>query len=52
MAKQTSMNVVLDLGANIDCNEQNLIDFAEMGSLYIKLYFQINYQSIFIECWI
>ena len=33
------MNVVLDLGANIECNEQNLIDFAELGSaLYKSLY--------------
>ena len=28
------MNVVLDLGANIECNEQNLIDFAELGSAF------------------
>ena len=26
------MSVVLDLGANIDCNDKNLIDFAIMGS--------------------
>ncbi len=33
------MNVVLDLGANIDCNEKNLIDFSIMGSsLYKALY--------------
>ncbi len=33
------MNVVLDLGANIECDENNLIDFAEMGSaLYKSLY--------------
>ena len=32
-------NVVLDLGANIECNEKNLIDFAELGSaLYKSLY--------------
>ena len=36
---QNGMNVVLDLGANIECNEQNLIDFAELGSaLYKSLY--------------
>ncbi len=36
---KTGMNVVLDLGANIDCNEQNLIDFSELGSaLYKSLY--------------
>ena len=33
------MNVVLDLGANIECDEDNLIDFAELGSaLYKALY--------------
>ena len=30
------MNVVLDLGANIECNDQNLIDFAELGSALFK----------------
>ena len=33
---QNGMNVVLDLGANIECNEQNLIDFAELGSALFK----------------
>ena len=33
------MNVVLDLGANIECTEDNLVDFAELGSaLYKSLY--------------
>ena len=33
------MNIVLDLGANIECNENNLVDFSEMGSaLYKSLY--------------
>ena len=36
---QNNMNVVLDLGANIECNEKNLVDFACMGSAF--------YQSIF-----
>ena len=36
---QTGMNVVLDLGANIECSDQNLVDFAELGSaLYKSLY--------------
>ena len=30
------MSVVLDLGANIECNEKNLIDFSEMGSALYK----------------
>ena len=33
------MNVVLDLGANIECNEKNLIDFACMGSALSKSLF-------------
>ena len=33
---QTGVNVVLDLGANIECNDQNLIDFAELGSALFK----------------
>jgi len=34
-----NMNVVLDLGANVECGEKNLIDFSEMGSaLYQSLY--------------
>ena len=36
---EKNMNVVLDLGANIECNEKNLIDFSEMGSaLFQSLY--------------
>ena len=33
---QNGMNVVLDLGANIECNDQNLIDFAELGAALFK----------------
>ena len=33
------MNVVLDLGANIDCNDQNLVEFAELGSALFKSLF-------------
>ena len=36
---QKGLNVVLDLGANIECNEQNLIDFAELGSALFKSLF-------------
>ena len=36
---QNGMNVVLDLGANIECNEDNLIDFAELGSALYKSIF-------------
>ena len=33
------MNVVLDLGANIECSEKNLIDFSIMGSSLYKALF-------------
>ena len=36
---QNNMTVVLDLGANIDCNEKNLVDFACMGSALFKSLF-------------
>ncbi len=36
---QYGTNVVLDLGANIECNEDNLVDFAELGSALYKSLF-------------
>ena len=37
------MNVVLDLGANIECNDKNLLDFSYMGAaLYKALYPEIE----------
>jgi len=39
---QKDMNLVLDLGANIECNEKNLIDFACMGSALSKSLFNIE----------
>ena len=36
---QDGINVVLDLGANIECNDQNLVDFAELGSALFKALF-------------
>jgi len=33
------MSVVLDLGANIECDENNLIDFSEMGAALYKSIF-------------
>ena len=36
---QNGMNIVLDLGANIECNEKNLVDFASMGSILFKSLF-------------
>ena len=34
-----NMNVVLDLGANIECNEKNMTDFACMGAALFKSLF-------------
>ena len=33
---KSNMNVVLDLGANIECDKKNLCDFASMGSALFK----------------
>ena len=43
---QNDMNVVLDLGANIECNEKNLTDFACMGSALFKSLFDNNRPKI------
>jgi len=37
---QNNLNVVLDLGANIECDEKNLTDFACMGSALFKSLFE------------
>ena len=42
---QKGMNVVLDLGANIECNDQNLVDFAELGSALLNLCFRMKNQK-------
>ena len=36
---KNGVNVVLDLGANIDCDEKNLVDFAELGAALHKSLF-------------
>jgi len=46
-----NLNVVLDLGANIECDEKNLVDFAELGSaLYKSFISKYDTKVIFIEC--
>jgi len=34
-----NMNVVLDLGANVECDDRNLVDFSEMGAALYKALF-------------
>lgn len=36
---EKNMNVVLDLGANVECDDKNLIDFSEMGAALYKALF-------------
>ena len=43
---QNNMNVVLDLGANIECDEKNLTDFACMGSALFRSLFENNMPKI------
>ncbi len=40
-----NFNIVLDLGANIECNEKNLVDFSIMGSSLFKSLFP-TYQAV------
>tara|TARA_B100001564_G_C20631919_1_gene667638 strand:- start:1179 stop:1769 length:591 start_codon:yes stop_codon:yes gene_type:complete len=42
------MNVVLDLGANIECSEKNLIDFSIMGSSLYKALFNSTNPNVAI----
>ena len=43
---QKNANLVLDLGANIECNEKNLVDFACMGSALSKSLFNIDLPKV------
>ena len=41
-----NFNVVLDLGANIECNDKNLVDFSIMGSSLFKSDIQMMMQLL------
>ena len=43
---ENNMNLVLDLGANIECNEKNLLDFSTMGSALFKSLFNKDLPKI------
>ena len=43
---KTGTNIVLDLGASIDCSEKNLIDFSLMGSALFKALYQNGYPKV------
>ncbi len=38
--------IILDVGANVDCNPTNLLQFAEMGNLYSHFFFNIDKPQI------
>ena len=40
------MNVVLDLGANVDCDDNNLVDFSEMGAALYKALFPEDFPKV------
>lgn len=45
---KNGLNVVLDLGANIECDENNLVEFAELGSALHKSLFPKEKQKVSI----
>lgn len=42
MPTQTGECLLLDLGANIECSEKNLVQFAVMGAAYARVVFEIE----------
>lgn len=36
---QEGHEILLDMGANVDCNAENLLQFAKLGSLYFQYFF-------------
>lgn len=34
--------IILDVGANVDCNAEHLMQFAKMGSLYAEFFHKVN----------
>jgi glycerol-3-phosphate acyltransferase PlsX len=39
---QGNPEIILDVGANVDCSLENLVQFAELGSIYSKFMFKNN----------
>jgi len=40
MPTSNKPQIILDMGANVDCSPQNLVQFAHLGKLYSKYFFQ------------
>jgi glycerol-3-phosphate acyltransferase PlsX len=39
---QSNPEIILDVGANVDCSTENLVQFAKLGSLYYKFFFKTD----------
>ncbi len=39
---QTGQEIILDIGANVDCTAQHLMQFAIMGSKYFEYFFKVD----------
>jgi glycerol-3-phosphate acyltransferase PlsX len=43
---RTGKVILLDLGANVDCKPRQLVQFAQMGSLFAKVFLQIAHPRV------
>jgi len=43
---ETGHQILLDMGANVDCTAENLVQFAKLGSMYYQYFFQKNQPRI------
>ena len=39
---QKNHEIVLDVGANVDCDAENLVQFAQLGNLYSQYFFKLD----------
>ena len=39
---QSNPEIILDVGANVDCSPENLVQFAKLGSSYYKFFFKTD----------
>ena len=39
---QSHPEIILDVGANVECNPENLVQYAILGSLYFKFFFEAD----------
>ncbi len=43
---ETGHQILLDMGANVDCTAENLVQFAKLGSMYFKYFFKEEHPRI------